>query len=110
MSTLTVVGAGKLIELNLAMAPPVRTLLPPLTLMNPHGVAFTPIGPYQPLTVEIAHVYTGKYPSSIFGSSPMLVSSALKNIDATGASSEAVNYLINKVVKRSDFFAPPGDA
>jgi hypothetical protein len=77
--------------------------------MNPSGVDFTPIGPGKPLTVEIVHVYTGKYPSTIFGPSPMLVTSAIKNLDAAGASSEAVNYLVNKVAKRTDFIAPQAD-
>ena len=108
MSILRVVGNGNLIEQTLAVGGAAKQL-PALALASPSGTAFTPIGPGKPLTVEIAHVYTGKYPATIFGSSPMLVTSAVKNMDVTGASSEAVNFLINKVGKRSDFVAPPSD-
>lgn len=73
------------------------------------GTAFTAIGPGLPLTVEILHLYTGKYPQTIFGSAPMLLTSAISNIDDSGASAEAVNFLLDKVGKNSDFNAPPAD-
>jgi len=81
-----------------------------LALARPDGNNFTPIGTGKPLTVEVAHVYTGKYPGTILGSSPMLITSSVKNLDETGASAEAVNFLIKKVGKRSNFSGPPADA
>lgn len=103
MSTFTVTETGALTMRSVLLVPPSPNLL------TPSGEAFTPIGPDLPLTIEIAHVYTGKYPSSIFGSAPMLVTSAVKNLDATDGSSEAVNYLINGVKKKSNFSSPPSD-
>ena len=103
MSLFTVVDSGALIP-----GVPTRGAAP-TKLLNPSGIAFSGIGPNLPLTVEIAHLYTGKYPGTIFGSSPMLVTSAVKNLDATDASSEAVNFLVQGVKKRSNFAGPPAD-
>ena len=77
---------------------------------NPSGEAFTQIGAGLPLTVEIAHVYTGKYPHSVFGGSkPLLLTSAIKNLSDTSAAAEAVNYLINSVQHNTHFTAPSSD-
>ena len=106
MSVLKVVGTGSLVEQTLFK--PTTSKAPPLALSNLDGVTFTPIGPSKPLTVEIAHVYTGKYPHTILGSSPMLITTAISNLNSTGGTSEAVNFLVNKVRKNSNFSASGG--
>jgi hypothetical protein len=103
----TIVGDGEAVERTLFKLPGHR--LPALTLPNVEGAEFTPIGASLPLTVEIAHAYTGKYPSTIFGSSPMLITSAIKNLSDVGAGAEAVNFLVPKVSKKSNFPSPPAD-
>jgi hypothetical protein len=107
MSAFKVVGDGKLVEQTLFRASGQK--FPTLTLPNLQGAAFTPIGTGLPLTVEVAHVYTGKYPRTILGSSPMLITSAIKNLSDVGAGAEAVNYLVNKVGKNTNFPSPPAD-
>ena len=107
MNAFRVVGDGTLVEET-----PFKqagTKLAPLTLPNLQGAAFTPIGTGLPLTVEVAHVYTGKYPRTILGSSPMLITSAIKNLTDVGAGAEAVNYLVKKVSKNANFPSPPAD-
>lgn len=55
---------------------------------------FSGIGINKPLTIEIRHIYTGKYPQGIFGSgNDMLVTSAIKSISTFNAAPRAVNYL-----------------
>ena len=58
-------------------------------------VGFTPIGPNKPLTVEIRHVYTGKFPErAMFGHrGDMAVVSGVKNYSAFDATARAVNFL-----------------
>lgn len=70
---------------------------------GPKGAAteFVPIGAGKPLSVEIRHVYTGKYPESGWLSfdkgKDMLVTSAMKSIAAFNAAPRAINFLQRKV-------------
>lgn len=107
MAVLTVVGNGSLVDTKLFSASAGKSL-PTLTLPSPTGESFIPVGPGKPLTVELVHVYTGKYPGG-WGSSPMLITSAVKDLDETGAAAEAVNLLIKRVSKGSNFPGPPAN-
>ena len=63
-------------------------------------VGFEKIGPGLPLTIEIRHVYTGKFPESTFWSGKkqgMLVTSAMKSIATFNAAPRAVNFLEDNV-------------
>jgi hypothetical protein len=68
-----------------------------------------PVGTGLPLTVEIRHLYTGRYPHTILNSANMLVTSSVKNLNAFDASAEAVNFLMPKQSSRKDYVAPPAD-
>lgn len=98
MPHLTVIDKGSLVENSLFKTKPADKATKTL-LRLPDGGDFTPIVSGKPLTVEIAYVFTGKYPGTLFGTSPMLITSAVKNLDETGASAEAVNFLVPKVKK-----------
>lgn len=70
-------------------------------------VGWQPIGVGKPLTLEIREVYTGKFPSSTFGSQmPMLVASATKSIAAFDAKPLALNFLTRKTAKKSRINRP----
>jgi hypothetical protein len=63
---------------------------------------FVPVGPGKPLTVMVRHVYTGRYPKSVFGKAKdMLAVSAMKGIEVYNASPRAVNFLKQGVTKNS---------
>src|SRR5690349_10424695 len=71
---------------------------------------FKPVGPGLPLTVQIRHLYTGKYPDTWFDKpADMLCTSSLKNLDQYDASARAVNFLMPKQGRRTDCNAPPAD-
>lgn len=78
------------------------------TAPSPPPVGFTPIGPNLPLTVEIRHVYTGKFPErAIFGHrGDMAIVSGVKNYSAFDATARAVNFLETGVAPGSHFDAP----
>ncbi len=62
--------------------------------------SFTPVGLGKPLSVEIRHIYTGKFPQSIFGfdeSKSLLVTSSHKPITQFSSASRAVNLLADDV-------------
>ena len=70
-------------------------------------VAWQPIGVGKPLTIEIREVYTGKFPSSTFGSQkPMLLASATKSIAAFDAKPLALNFLTRKTAKKTRINRP----
>ena len=75
----------------------IRGISPGLEVARGERVAFQEVGLGKPLTVEIRHVYTGKYPvaGGLFTpqSKGLLVTSALKNLVTTGAATRALNYL-----------------
>ena len=56
---------------------------------------FTQIGPGKPLTVQIRHLYTGRYPKkSLFDKTKdLLVTSAMKSVATFNASPRAINFL-----------------
>jgi hypothetical protein len=72
-------------------------------------VSFKPIGPGLPLTVQIRHIYTGKYPTgNIFGSKKdMLVTSAIKSITSFDAKPLAMNFLLDNISAQSRIERPP---
>lgn len=80
-----------------------------LVFQLPDTTGFKPIGPNLPLLVELNYVYTGKFPATILGSSPMLITSTMKNLNQSGAAAQAVNYLVPKVGKHTPFPDPPAD-
>lgn len=74
---------------------------------GPGVVDWQPIGVGKPLTIEIREVYTGKFPSSAFGSQkPMLVASATKSIATFDAKPLALNFLTRKTAKNSRINRP----
>jgi hypothetical protein len=65
---------------------------------------FTPIAPNSPLTIRIAHVYTGRYPKrSFFGGSSqdMLLCSAIKSYSVFDAAPRAIQFYERKVTAKS---------
>ena len=74
------------------------------------SIKFQPVGPALPLTIEIRFLYTGRYPSNVFGQArDMLLSSSLKTLDLFDTAAEAVNFLVSQVKSNSGFSAPPAD-
>lgn len=80
------------------------------TLAQPAGkkTPFVPIGPGQPLTIQIRHLYTGKYPkTTIFDKDKdMLVTSAMKSIATFNAAPRAINFLTKDVKKKHEMSNP----
>ncbi len=72
---------------------------------------FEPIGMGRPLTIEIRHIYTGRYPKQnlFHRSSDMVVTSAIKSSPIFSEASTAINFVRNKVVPRSGFSTPHAD-
>lgn len=69
------------------------------TAMNKRGQPVKPkdIGLGRPLTIEIRHVYPGKYPKSGVGTKKgMLITSAMKGIEVYNGMPRAINFLIKK--------------
>lgn len=73
------------------------------TLQLPSGetVPFEEVGPGKPLTIEIRHVYCGKYPDKtlIDSTKDMLVTSAMKSLATFNEAPRAVNFLEKNVKK-----------
>jgi hypothetical protein len=68
-----------------------------------------PLGPGLPLTVQIRHVYSGRFPSGMYGTANLLVTSSIKNLDRFDASAEAINFLLPKQPPRQNLISPPAD-
>ena len=81
-----------------------------LTPTNSFGAKtpFTPVGPGKPLTIQIRHLYTGKYPKKgLFDKTKdMLVTSAMKSISTFNAAPRAVNFL-SKDIKQKHGMSNP---
>jgi hypothetical protein len=83
-----------------------------LASMKPLGEVgeFTPIGINKPLTIQIAHVYTGRHPGTgFFGGDrklDLLVTSAIKSYAHYDAAPRAVNFFEEKIGPRTDLTAP----
>lgn len=73
------------------------------------SVGFKPVGAGLPLTVQIRHLYTGKYPDNWFHKADMLVTSSVKDLDRFDASSRSVNFLVPKQKPQRNFNSPPAD-
>lgn len=69
---------------------------------------FTPIGPNKPLTIRIAHVYTGRFPGkSLFGSKQdLLLTTAIKGQTFFDAAPRAINFHVPRVAQRSTLGTP----
>ena len=63
---------------------------------------FEPIGPGKPLTIEIRHVYTGKFPQPFLldKRKDMLVTTAIKSLASFNAAPRAVNFVEKDVAAR----------
>jgi hypothetical protein len=86
-----------------------ENMLKSTVLTSGKPVIFKKIGPGLPLTIEIRHVYTGKFPESTFWSSKkqgMLVTSAMKSIATFDAAPRAVNFLEDNVHAKHDLPIP----
>lgn len=72
---------------------------------------FEPIGLCRPLTIEIRHVYTGRYPRThLFNrSSDMIVTSAIKSSPVLHEAATAMNFLRREVRPHSGFSTPHAD-
>lgn len=66
-------------------------------------IKHVPIGIGKPLTIEIRHIYTGRFPRTHFlhKSADMLVTSAMKGINICSGAPRAVNLLQNNVKKQT---------
>ena len=70
-------------------------------------VPWKEIGVGKPLTVMIREVYTGKHPENWFNRpEDMLVTSAIKSITVLNAKPRALNFLKNKINKKSRMERP----
>ncbi|QDT07645.1 hypothetical protein K227x_60730 [Rubripirellula lacrimiformis] len=87
-------------DLRGSMVSPVATRTP-----------FEPIGIGKPLTIEIRHVYTGRFPKrNLFRrSADMIVTSAIKSSPVLGEATTAVNLLRRNVAAHSGFSTPHAD-
>ncbi|TWU58804.1 hypothetical protein Poly51_15840 [Rubripirellula tenax] len=87
-------------EIRGSMVSPVATRTP-----------FEPIGIGKPLTIEIRHVYTGRYPKKnlFHRSADMVVTSAIKSSPVVNEASTAINFLRKDVQARSGFSTPHAD-
>jgi hypothetical protein len=71
-------------------------------------IKIEPIGLGKPLTIQIRNIYTGKYPTGIFGSKKgLLVTSAIKSITSFDAKPLAMNFLLNKISSQTHINRPP---
>jgi hypothetical protein len=72
---------------------------------------FEPIGLCRPLTIEIRHVYTGRYPRThlLNRSSDMIVTSAIKSSPVLQEAATAMNFLRRDVRPNSGFSTPHAD-
>jgi len=79
-----------------------------VALESAEVTAFTPIGLHKPLTIQIRHVYTGRFPKQKFlsGAKDMLVTSAMKDVVVFNAASRAVNFLRKDVGPNSSMNSP----
>lgn len=73
----------------------VRSILQPTGETTP----FQPIGAGKPLTIQMRHLYTGKYPKKgVFDKTKdMLVTSAMKSIATFDAAPRAINFLTKNI-------------
>ena len=85
------------------------------TMVSPFPIAttipFEPIGLCRPLTIEIRHVYTGRFPRTHFfqRSADMLVTSAIKSSPVVNEAATALNFLRRNVEPHSGFSTPHAD-
>ncbi|TWU57614.1 hypothetical protein [Rubripirellula reticaptiva] len=72
---------------------------------------FEAIGIGKPLTIEIRHIYTGRYPKrNLFHrSSDMIVTSAIKSSPVLSEASTAINMMRKDVCPRTGFSTPHAD-
>ena len=77
----------------------VDNILESVVLPSGDTVPFKEVGPGKPLTVEIRHIYTGKFPKgSVFDrTKDMLVTSAMKSLATFNAAPRAVNFMQKNV-------------
>ncbi|UCH97193.1 MAG: hypothetical protein JSV88_10175 [Candidatus Aminicenantes bacterium] len=79
-------------------------------LTSPSGekTPFKPIGPGKPLTIEIRHVYTGKFPTASFfdKTKDMLITSAMKSIATFNDAPRAINFLEKNVSAKYNYRNP----
>lgn len=66
---------------------------------------FTPIGINKPLSIRIAHVYTGRFPGRD-RRNDFLLTSAIKAYSVFNAAPRAINYLTPNVPRRHSMVAP----
>lgn len=87
-------------EFRSGMAWPVAARLP-----------FEPIGIGKPLTIEIRHVYSGRFPKkNLFRrSADMVVTSAIKSSPVISEATTAINFLRRDVKARTGFSTPHAD-
>ena len=69
---------------------------------------FANVGFGKPMSIVLRRVYTGQYPQKHFlnNSKPMLLNSAIKDINSTGAGTRALNVLKQHVGPGSSFTGP----
>ncbi len=79
-----------------------------IRLPNGEPTPFQEVGPGKPLTIEIRHVYTGRYPKAVVfdKTKDMLITSAMKSIATFDAAPRAVNFLEKNVRARHNISTP----
>jgi hypothetical protein len=73
-----------------------ENLITSYTAATGERVPFEPVGIGKPLTIELRHIYTGRFPEANFWgarTADMLVTSAIKSIATFNAASRALNFL-----------------
>lgn len=78
---------------------------------GPQRTTFEPIGVGRPLTIEIRHIYTGRFPkTNLFNrNADMIVTSAIKSSPVLAEAATAVNFLRKQVTPRTGFSTPHAD-
>lgn len=82
-----------------------ENLITSYTAATGERVPFEPVGLGKPLTVEIRHVYTGRFPETNFWGAreaDMMVTSAIRSIAAFNAAPRALNFLEKGVQPNSN--------
>jgi hypothetical protein len=75
-------------------------------------VAFEPIGIGKPLTIELRHVYTGKYPVPGFldADKDMMITTAMKSLATFNAAPRALNFVQKDVRAKTNTRSLPATA
>jgi hypothetical protein len=92
-------GGSTTVELSTGQVT-TENLIERYTVATGERVPFEPVGIGKPLTIEIRHVYTGRFPEANFWgarTADMMVTSAIKSIATFNAAPRALNFFEKRV-------------